>query len=329
MSAHPGDKPVLRFIAQFFGLGTFALFGVLALIAVSIVSKPPTPAEEAESLTRNQERSQHLDGVLAEQKALVTEAKWIDEEAKIAQLPVEQAKSIVLAELQKKPLAASTALVPGATPPPAAPEPEPEAPKADAPTIAKETDAAETEPKPAQPKAMVEADAAASAEPVEPEPVESAKAAEPPANPELAAAGQIVYQTYCLACHGPDAKATMIPGMAPSLVGSEILMGPSEATAMTLLHGIEPEGRYTGVMVAWNALLNDEQIAAVLTYLRTNFGNSGAPITPEQMAWAREKYKDQKGSFTRAEIVATQSLLPYPVPGGKAAESDDDSEQQP
>ncbi len=128
-------------------------------------------------------------------------------------------------------------------------------------------------------------------------------------DPGLMETGKTVFSSYCIACHGPDGKG-LVPGMAPQLVDSKILTGPSEATAMTLLQGIVPEGKFTGVMVAWKDLLSDEQIAGVITYARNSFGNSAPAVTPDQIAWARDKYKDKEGSFKRSEIEAVTSDLP-------------------
>lgn len=178
-----------------------------------------------------------------------------------------------------------------------APEPAPE--EASAVTAAASTPA---------PKAPAETAAAA---PKEGAPAESAAPAggSGAVDPGLLETGKTVYSSYCIACHGPDGKG-LVPGMAPQLVDSKVLNGPSEATAMTLLQGIVPEGKFTGVMVAWKDLLNDEQIAGVITYSRNNFGNSAPAVTPDQIAFARDKYKDKEGSFKRSEIEAVTSDLP-------------------
>jgi mono/diheme cytochrome c family protein len=62
-----------------------------------------------------------------------------------------------------------------------------------------------------------------------------------------------------------------------------------------------------GMMAGLGAALDDEKIAAVLTYTRTNFGNSGTPITTEQVAAARAKYADLNVplGIKRGEILKT------------------------
>jgi len=122
--------------------------------------------------------------------------------------------------------------------------------------------------------------------------------------------GSTVYDTYCAACHGPDGKSDLIPGLAPPLVNSPVMQGPTEAIGMTMLHGVQPDGTYTGVMVGWAALLSDDQIADVLTYVRTNFNNDPTPFTPGEIAWARAKYSGRTRPFTRSDIQAVTTNLP-------------------
>lgn len=120
--------------------------------------------------------------------------------------------------------------------------------------------------------------------------------------------GETTYNTFCFACHGADGKG--MPGnLAPSLSGSELLTGPGERGALIVLDGIEPEGKFTGVMVSWKAILSDEQIAGVLTYTRSHFGNSAGPIHPEQIAIAREKTQ-AAAPHRRADLEAITSEGP-------------------
>ena len=51
-------------------------------------------------------------------------------------------------------------------------------------------------------------------------------------------------------------------------------------------------------------LITDDKIAAVATYVRANFGNTGGPVAPEIVATARKKYADKKTPWTQAELDA-------------------------
>tara|TARA_R110002096_G_scaffold376724_6_gene570473 strand:+ start:2576 stop:3643 length:1068 start_codon:yes stop_codon:yes gene_type:complete len=132
---------------------------------------------------------------------------------------------------------------------------------------------------------------------------------EDPEVQNLMTVGQTTYNTFCIACHGPDGKG-IVANLAPPLAGSSLATGPSERLAMIVLNGIQPEGKFTGVMVSWKASLSDEQIAGVLTYVRNQFGNSASPVFTDQVAHAREKYKDTSAPHRRAELESITSDLP-------------------
>ena len=47
-------------------------------------------------------------------------------------------------------------------------------------------------------------------------------------------------------------------------------------------------------MTPFEHLLNDEELASVLTYVRNSFGNKASPIQPQQVSKVRKDIKDQK-----------------------------------
>ena len=126
-----------------------------------------------------------------------------------------------------------------------------------------------------------------------PEPA-SAEGGEGSIDPAVMALGKTSYAT-CAACHGPDGKG-MKAGpmvMAPSLVGSELLLGDPDKSLLVILKGIEKQGMdYVGAMAPLAAALDDEKLAAVLTYVRNEWGNSAPPVTVAQAAAARKKFAD-------------------------------------
>lgn len=124
-------------------------------------------------------------------------------------------------------------------------------------------------------------------------PVETA-AAGAAVDPEVMALGKASYM-LCAACHGADGKGLQAgPAlMAPSLVGSPILLGDPDASLLVVLKGIAKENmNYMGMMAPMAAGLDDQKLAAVLTYTRNEWGNSAPPITVEQAAAARAKFAD-------------------------------------
>lgn len=121
-------------------------------------------------------------------------------------------------------------------------------------------------------------------------PKKDAKAKGKPPTEEQMKAGQQVFNTICAACHRPD--GTGMPGMFPPLAKSEFLMADKERSIKIVLGGIqgplEVNGqKYNQVMPPLAAQLKDEQIAAVLSYVRNSFGNKGEAVTTEEVAKSR------------------------------------------
>ena len=102
--------------------------------------------------------------------------------------------------------------------------------------------------------------------------------------------GQNIYTSLCIGCHGGDAKGMKIPGgkmtMAPPLVGSARINDKNPRPFVEiLLKGLTGpiDGKtYPGPMAAMGN--NDDQwIAAISTYVRRSFGNTGEPVTKAEV----------------------------------------------
>lgn len=90
---------------------------------------------------------------------------------------------------------------------------------------------------------------------------------------QLAARGRQVYSAHCTACHQDTGQG--IPGVFPALAGSKLAQGPAAAHIERVLHG------KTGTaMAAFDDQLDDVDLAAVVTYERTAWGNQGTPVMP-------------------------------------------------
>lgn len=92
--------------------------------------------------------------------------------------------------------------------------------------------------------------------------------------------GKAVFTKYCLACHQADGSG--VPGMHPPLTpGSWVGKDPKELVAIMMkgLSGkIEVNGvTFNGFMPS-QAQLTDEEIADVLSYIRSSFGNNFEPV---------------------------------------------------
>jgi mono/diheme cytochrome c family protein len=115
--------------------------------------------------------------------------------------------------------------------------------------------------------------------------------------------GQRVYAN-CAACH--QATGTGVAGVYPPLAASPFVNGEPEVLIRIALHGLNGpltvHGKtYDGEMPAWQQL-PDEQIAAVLTYVRSSFGNSSPAIAAEAVAAVRNATSGRARAWTAAEL---------------------------
>ena len=83
---------------------------------------------------------------------------------------------------------------------------------------------------------------------------------------ELKARGEKVYAANCLACHQANGRG--VKGTFPALDGSKIVTGPKD-----LPIGLVMNGKPGTAMAAFGKQLTDTEIAAVITYTRTSWGN--------------------------------------------------------
>jgi len=95
----------------------------------------------------------------------------------------------------------------------------------------------------------------------------------------------------CAACHGAKGEGSTI---APPLAKSDWVNGPAERLIDIQLHGLQGPITVSGKSYNFPAPMpaqayqTDEQIAAVLTYIRNSFGNSASVVKPEQVKERRK-----------------------------------------
>ena len=90
--------------------------------------------------------------------------------------------------------------------------------------------------------------------------------------------GAALFTENCSACHQLTGKG--VPGAFPALAGDPFVQGVPEPVVMRVLNG-------RGGMPSFRADLADPQIAAILTYVRSAWGNHGAPVTPALVSQVR------------------------------------------
>ena len=114
---------------------------------------------------------------------------------------------------------------------------------------------------------------------------------------------------HCNTCHQPNGLGLKASGFPP-LADTEWVLGDDERLIKLTLNGlmgpIEVEGeQYPGTvpMTPFRGLLNDEEIAAVLTYIKNSFGNKGTAITAEQVKEVRDATEGVKGFYTPQQLL--------------------------
>ncbi|HEY2660124.1 MAG TPA: cytochrome c [Caulobacteraceae bacterium] len=100
--------------------------------------------------------------------------------------------------------------------------------------------------------------------------------------PGFAAGADQLFAENCAACH--QAAGQGIKGAFPALAGDAFVQGDPGQAAFVVLNG-------RGGMPTFAPDLSDDQIAQILTYVRSSWGNKASPVTSAMVAAARLKSK--------------------------------------
>lgn len=128
---------------------------------------------------------------------------------------------------------------------------------------------------------------------------------------ELYVKGKEIYERdgFCMTCHQPDGKGLDASGFPP-LANTKWVLGNEDRLIKLTLHGlqgpIEVLGKqYPGQvpMTPFGGMLSDEEMAAVLTYVRNSFGNQAPAISPDKVAAVRSATQDKTGFYTPDELL--------------------------
>jgi mono/diheme cytochrome c family protein len=104
-------------------------------------------------------------------------------------------------------------------------------------------------------------------------------------NPAVMELGRKVYTAQCAMCHGDEGKGH--PPAFPPLAGNQsiTMASPVNSIRMVLNGGYAPGTRKNPRphgMPPFSHILNDNEVAAVVTYIRVAWENNGTPITAAQ-----------------------------------------------
>lgn len=122
----------------------------------------------------------------------------------------------------------------------------------------------------------------------------------------VASAGETEYQR-CMTCH--QATGMGLPNVFPPLAGSEIVNGPADKMVAIILHGLQGPvtvkgATYNSAMMPYGTSvpMTDEQVAAVATYARSSWGNTGSAVTAADVARVRAATSSRMAAWTVAEL---------------------------
>jgi mono/diheme cytochrome c family protein len=260
------DNPLLRFAAFWWALGVFMLFGVILLVIKFSAGSAgkADPLEEAAAARRLEIRQTVTDA----QKAALAYKEI--EKGKVVQVPPHDVFGLVGRELlASKPVAVAKPeqIIPGS------------------------------------PRQL----AAAGGEGPNLAAVDAlTPAADAAIDPALIEAGKAQYSGggTCFVCHGPNGEGGPV---GPTLTESEWVTGPVSNLIRIQLRGLQGPIQLKGATytplapMAPLAHQTDEQIAAVLTFIRNSFGNKASAVLPEQVKMLRSEVG--KPMLTEADLI--------------------------
>jgi putative heme-binding domain-containing protein len=142
--------------------------------------------------------------------------------------------------------------------------------------------------------------------------------------------GAEVYQreAHCATCHLSHGKGNA--NVYPSLVGGPWVLGSEERLIKATLHGLWGKLTVNGItydpsrgvppMTAFRTLLKDEELAAVLTFVRNTWGNKAAPVSAASVQRVREQTLDRTTFWIPDELLAEHPIEPELVADAPASQ---------
>lgn len=133
------------------------------------------------------------------------------------------------------------------------------------------------------------------------------------ASPEgMVSVGDRIFTTVCIACHQPDGKG--IPGIYLPLDGNPaVTLDDPTYIITTVLNG-------RGGMPRFDGTYSDEEIAAIVTYVRQSWSNDAPAVTAEEVATIRKQYETSaqqtpEGQIPEGSGLASPEASPEASPG--------------
>lgn len=119
--------------------------------------------------------------------------------------------------------------------------------------------------------------------------------------------GKKIYLVNCFSCHGKDGRGLL--DMGPPLAKSDWVIGDIDIMTKIILKGMQGPIEVSGKkyqpkipMLAFEAIMTDEQIADVSTFIRNSWGNKASPVGEESVRQIREKISERKAHYQESDF---------------------------
>ena len=117
--------------------------------------------------------------------------------------------------------------------------------------------------------------------------------------------GKQLFAGTCAACHQPHGLG--LEGLSPPLVDSEWVNGSIERLGRIAINGVrgplKVDGRTFGLDMPAMGALGDDNLAAILTYIRREWGHTASPVEPATLSKIRAEIADRQDAWTEPELL--------------------------
>jgi mono/diheme cytochrome c family protein len=117
--------------------------------------------------------------------------------------------------------------------------------------------------------------------------------------------GKALFGATCAACHQPTGEG--LEGKAPPLLDSPWLLGPDARVIRIVLNGVKGPIHIRDEVINMEmpsvGVLDDRQVASILTYARREWGHTGDPVEPETVAKVRKQTTGRPDAWTEEELL--------------------------
>jgi mono/diheme cytochrome c family protein len=117
--------------------------------------------------------------------------------------------------------------------------------------------------------------------------------------------GKELFLISCGACHQPHGMGQ--EGLAPPLVDSDWVIGSPQRLVRIVLHGlhgpVNVKGKSFQLDMPALGVFDDDQVAAILTFVRREWGHTANPVEPELVKAIRAETEKREEAWTEAELL--------------------------